>query len=177
MYRYYKVEALPFQLWNYTSVKGAETIIELSNTTKVFVQEFVSRFVHFSIDSNSLTVNFSHPFNWTSFRSLPTLTDAQIEALVITKDEIVTRLILPSKYQIERLAELIKDRYEELMTYITSQIEENRPKIEEKLSELRQKIKETRQQIEEMRAEFNWTEFKENVTMTYQEAREYVEEN
>ncbi|WP_411026455.1 VWD domain-containing protein, partial [Salmonella sp. s54395] len=88
----------------------------------------------------------------------------------------MNRLILPSQYQIERLAELIKTRYEELMTYITSQIEENRPLLEKKLAELRLNIKDTRQKIEEMRAEFSWLEFKQNVTEKYNQAKEFVQE-
>lgn len=177
MYRYYKVDALPYQLWNYTSVKGAETFLELRDTTQDFVQEFVSRFVHFSMDCNSMTVNFTHPFNWTTFRSLPTLTDAQLEALVLTKDEIVIRLIQPSKYQITRLTELIRSRFDDLMMYINSTIQTNRPIIVDKLTELRDKINKTRNQIEIMRAEFNWTEFKESIVSDCQEAKDYVRDN
>ncbi|KAJ8040656.1 hypothetical protein HOLleu_15014 [Holothuria leucospilota] len=179
MYRYYKVDALPFQLWNYTIEKGNQTFHELTVKTIEYVDKYVCPYIQFNYDDHSFALNFTHPFNWTSFRQLPTLTNAQKEALIVTRDEIMNRLILPSQVQIERLTELLMNRYIELIDYITVKIEENRPVVEARLDELKEKIKETQQKIKQLRADFEWSEFKEQVkeeaTERYSQAKEFMQ--
>lgn len=179
MYRYYKVDALPFQLWNYTIEMGNQTFHKLTVKTVEYVDKYVYPYIQFNYDDHSFALNFTHPFNWTSFRQLPTLTNAQKEAIIVTRDEIMNRLIIPSQVQIDRLTEIVMSRYTELIEYITVKIEENRPVVEARLDELKEKIKETQQKIKQLRADFEWSEFKEQVkveaTERYTQAKEFMQ--
>ncbi|XP_077982064.1 uncharacterized protein LOC144437068 [Glandiceps talaboti] len=86
LYRYYEVnrmineiknishyERLALQVWNATEQQVPKTVKYLVNTALSQVAV---------IGNNSIAVNISHPFNWTSFRSFPNMTEGQWQIIL-----------------------------------------------------------------------------------------------
>merc|ERR1712002_383097 len=88
------------------------------------------------LDDHSFAINISHPFNWTSFRTLPKLTNSQIKFI----DDQVTLLnktvVIPIINKFQELRNNLTERFNNISVMVMEFYEEKRPIMQEKIQQM-----------------------------------------
>ncbi|XP_071476668.1 uncharacterized protein [Diadema antillarum] len=113
---------------------------EAINRTRTLIRDTLNTIGR--LDDHSFAMNISHPFNWTSFRTVPRLSNRQIQYIKDKMALINQNVVVPVQLKIEELRNNLTVRYDEISAMVREYYELKKPIVEGKIREYREKIEE-----------------------------------
>ncbi|XP_072173028.1 uncharacterized protein [Diadema setosum] len=94
------------------------------------------------LDGHSFAMNISHPFNWTSFRTVPKLSKSQIQYMKDKMSQLNQTVVVPVMIRIADLRQNLTDQYFKISAMVKEFYKLQKPIIDEKIREYSVQIQE-----------------------------------